>query len=70
MRYGIVKWFDTAKGYGFILHPEGGQDIFVHYNVIVGQGFRDLAEGQAVRFKIGEGPKGLFATTVMPTETV
>jgi cold shock protein len=60
---GHVKWFNDAKGYGFITR-EGGPDVFVHYSAIAGDGFRSLAEGQAVQFEITEGPKGLQATNV------
>ncbi|MGZ3406675.1 MAG: cold-shock protein [Polyangia bacterium] len=60
---GHVKWFNDAKGYGFIAR-EDGPDVFVHYSAIAGDGFRSLAEGQAVQFEITEGPKGLQATNV------
>jgi CspA family cold shock protein len=61
---GHVKWFNDAKGYGFIAR-EDGPDVFVHYSAIQGDGFRSLAEGQTVQFEITEGPKGLQATNVM-----
>jgi CspA family cold shock protein len=61
---GHVKWFNDAKGYGFIAR-ENGPDVFVHYSAIQGDGFRSLAEGQQVQFEITEGPKGLQATNVM-----
>jgi CspA family cold shock protein len=54
---GKVKWFNNAKGYGFI-EREGGSDVFVHYSAISGNGFRSLEEGQAVEFEIVDGPKG------------
>ena len=60
---GIVKWFNNAKGYGFIAR-EGAVDVFVHHRAIVGEGFRTLAEGDAVTFDVVEGPKGLQATNV------
>ena len=60
---GHVKWFNDAKGYGFIAR-EDGPDVFVHYSAIAGDGFRSLAEGQAVQFEITEGPKGLQAANV------
>jgi len=60
---GNVKWFNDAKGYGFIAR-EDGPDVFVHYSAIVGDGFRSLSEGQQVQFEITEGPKGLQATNV------
>ncbi len=60
---GRVKWFNDAKGYGFIAR-EDGPDVFVHYTAIQGEGFRSLAEGQTVAFEITEGPKGLQAVNV------
>ena len=60
---GQVKWFNDAKGYGFISRGDG-PDVFVHYSAIQGDGFRSLAEGQPVQFEITEGPKGLQATNV------
>jgi CspA family cold shock protein len=60
---GVVKWFNDAKGYGFIERP-GGEDVFVHYSAIQGSGFRSLAEGQAVEFDVVEGPKGKQAANV------
>ncbi len=63
---GKVKWFDDAKGYGFITRDEGG-DVFVHFSQIEGEGFRSLAEGQTVEFEVTEGPKGPLATDVKPT---
>ena len=60
---GRVKWFNDAKGYGFI-EQEGGQDIFVHYTAIAGEGFKSLTEGQKVEFEIIEGAKGPQATKV------
>ena len=65
MQRGNVKWFNDAKGYGFITQ-ENGPDVFVHFRAIVGQGFRTLSEGQAVEFEIVEGPKGLQAANVRP----
>ena len=61
---GRVKWFNDAKGYGFI-EQEGGRDIFVHYTAIVGEGFKSLMEGQRVEFEIIEGAKGPQATRVV-----
>jgi CspA family cold shock protein len=63
MAVGTVKWFNDAKGFGFI-RQENGPDVFVHYSQIVGDGFRTLEEGQAVEFEIKEGPKGLLAERV------
>ena len=60
---GTVKWFNRNKGYGF-LAQEDGQDVFVHYTAIQGDGFRNLEEGQKVEFSIENGPKGLMAADV------
>lgn len=60
---GKVKWFNDAKGYGFI-EQEGQKDIFVHYSSIIQEGFKTLKEGDAVCFEIVEGPKGLTAEKV------
>lgn len=63
MSVGKVKWFNDAKGYGFIAH-EDGRDVFVHYSSIEGDGFRSLNQGQEVEYEVTEGPKGLHASTV------
>lgn len=60
---GIVKWFSPKKGYGFIT-MEDGQDVFVHYSAIAGNGFRSLKEGEKVNFEVTQGPKGLQAANV------
>lgn len=60
---GNVKWFNDAKGFGFITVPDG-RDVFVHHTAIIAEGFRTLSEGQAVEFDIMEGPKGLQAANV------
>ncbi len=65
MPEGKVKWFNAAKGYGFI-EGEGKGDIFVHYSVIQKEGYRTLREGQRVAYEVTEGPKGLQATVVHP----
>lgn len=65
MADGTVKWFSPEKGYGFIERPEG-EDVFVHFSEIKTEGFRTLQEGQAVRFDVVEGPKGMQATNVVP----
>ncbi len=63
MAEGRVKWFNDAKGYGFI-EREGQKDIFVHYSSIIQEGFKTLKEGEKVSFEIAEGPKGLTAERV------
>ena len=63
MATGKVKWFNDAKGFGFIVR-EDGPDLFVHHTAIVADGFRSVAEGQQVEFDVTEGPKGLQATNV------
>lgn len=60
---GTVKWFNDAKGYGFLAQPEG-EDIFVHFSAIQSDGFRTLKEGQEVEFTVERGPKGLQASNV------
>jgi CspA family cold shock protein len=60
---GTVKWFNGSKGYGF-LAQEGGEDVFVHFSAIQGEGYRNLEEGQRVEFSITKGPKGLQAADV------
>ena len=60
---GTVKWFNGEKGYGFI-EREDGEDVFVHYSAILGDGYRNLDEGQRVEFAVEQGPKGLQATSV------
>lgn len=63
MANGNVKWFNDAKGYGFISRTDG-PDVFVHHTAIIGEGYRTLSEGQEVEFEIMEGPKGLQASNV------
>lgn len=66
MATGIVKWFNNTKGFGFIEPEEGKEDVFVHHTMILGEGFKTLSPGQAVKFEIESGPKGLAATNVLP----
>jgi cold shock protein len=63
---GVVKWFNDAKGFGFIEHPSG-RDVFVHYSVIEADGFKTLKDGEEVLYEIKEGPKGLHAARVQRT---
>ena len=68
-RRSVVKWFDAKKGYGFIVHPEGGSDIFVHYSSIdTDKRFKTLRTGQVVDFELDDGPKGLHASQVVPAD--
>jgi CspA family cold shock protein len=64
MARGTVKWFNDAKGYGFIAQDEGGDDVFVHFQAIQAEGFKTLRENQVVEFDIVEGPKGKQAANV------
>lgn len=63
MEKGTVKWFNDGKGYGF-LQQENGEDVFVHFSSINGEGFKTLAEGDSVTFEVVKGPKGLQAANV------
>lgn len=63
MEQGTVKWFNDAKGYGFLSRPNG-EDVFVHFSAVQSSGFRSLSEGQAVQFDVVKGPKGLQAENV------
>lgn len=65
---GTVKWFNNARGYGFITRGEGSDDVFVHYRNIRGEGFRSLAEGQNVDFDLLQGEKGLQADDVVASQ--
>ena len=65
MSTGTVKWFNESKGFGFISQNDGGDDVFVHFNAIQSNGYKTLAEGQAVTFDVENGPKGLQAANVV-----
>ena len=64
MPTGTVKWFNDAKGYGFITPDDGGEDLFAHFSAIQGQGFKTLKEGQRVSFDVTAGPKGQQASNI------
>ncbi|MCL6500278.1 MAG: cold-shock protein [Armatimonadota bacterium] len=64
MPRGTVKWFSPEKGYGFITPDDGSKDVFVHYTAIVGEGYRNLQEGQKVEFEVTQGQKGPQASNV------
>ena len=66
MSTGQVKWFNNAKGFGFILPDDGGDDLFAHYSAISMEGYKTLKAGQAVTFDVIEGPKGLHAANIVP----
>jgi CspA family cold shock protein len=66
MAYGTVKWFNNAKGFGFIRPAEGGDDVFVHFSTIDMEGYKSLKAGQDVTFEVTQGPKGLHATNIHP----
>ena len=65
MATGTVKWFNESKGFGFI-EQESGDDVFVHFSEIQGEGFKTLTDGQAVEFEVTQGPKGAQASNVQP----
>lgn len=64
MASGTVKWFNSAKGYGFICPAEGGQDVFAHFSAIIMDGYKSLKAGQPVSFQVNKGPKGLHAAEI------
>ncbi|MEC5161485.1 cold shock protein [Janthinobacterium sp. CG_23.3] len=66
MANGIVKWFNDAKGFGFITPDEGGEDLFAHFSAINSNGFKSLAENQRVTFDVTTGPKGKQASNIQP----
>ncbi len=65
---GIVKWFNSAKGYGFICPADGGSDIFAHFSSVIMDGYKSLRAGQAVTFELQEGPKGPHAINIQAKE--
>ncbi len=68
MPTGIVKWFNAAKGYGFISPQEGGPDVFAHFSAIVGEGYKTLREGQTVEYELESTSKGMQAARVRPLD--
>lgn len=68
MAHGTVKWFNNAKGFGFIRPEDGGEDIFAHYSTIQMEGYRTLKAGQDVNYEIDAGPKGHHAASITPTD--
>lgn len=70
MPTGTVKWFNNAKGYGFIVADEGGEDLFAHYSAIAMDGYKTLKAGQSVSFDITKGDKGLHAINIHAAQTI
>ena len=68
MAMGTVKWFNDAKGFGFIEPKEGGEDVFAHFSAIQMEGFRTLKQGGTVSFELVQGPKGQLAQNIQPVE--
>jgi CspA family cold shock protein len=69
MPTGSVKWFNNAKGYGFIVADEGGEDLFAHYSAITMDGYKTLKAGQKVYFELIQGDKGLHAINISPVDS-
>jgi len=70
MQQGTVKWFNDAKGFGFIEPEQGGDDVFAHFSAIQMEGFRTLKQGSKVSFELIQGPKGQLAQNITPIEAV
>ena len=70
MAQGTVKWFNNAKGFGFICPENGGEDIFAHYSTIKMDGYRTLKAGQDVAYELDDGPKGHHAASITPTDNI
>ena len=68
MATGTVKWFNEAKGFGFLAQDNGGEDVFVHFSAIKSEGFKTLSEGQKVTFDVEDGAKGPQAVSVVPQQ--
>ena len=68
MATGTVKWFNDAKGFGFVTPEDGGKDLFAHFSAIQGSGFKTLTEAQRVSFDVSSGPKGLQASNIRAAE--
>jgi cold shock protein len=68
MMYGTVKWFNDAKGFGFIEPSDGGEDVFAHFSAIQMEGFRTLQQGEAVTYELVQGPKGCLAQNIRPAQ--
>ncbi|MGE5169705.1 MAG: cold-shock protein [Rudaea sp.] len=68
MAIGTVKWFNDAKGFGFVTPEGGGKDVFAHFSAIQGNGFKSLKEGQRVNFDVATGPKGDQASNIRPLD--
>ncbi|RYG79396.1 MAG: cold-shock protein [Alphaproteobacteria bacterium] len=66
MATGVVKWFNDAKGFGFVTPDDGGEDLFVHFSALTMSGFKTLREGERVAFEVTTGPKGQQASNVQP----